>query len=95
MKLELLNEIVGGIAGAKKEGASVLIPDNIDFALYVGLAAEVITIARLSRVTIAPELMALETHKGERYYFSPLDVVGARTLPGKDTPAGRASAGFR
>ena len=96
MKLELLSEIVNGIPGVKKDGAAALIPDDNDFALYVGLAAEVLTIARLAKITLGAEVISLETHKGEKYFFAPQDVVGARLLPAKDGGAGgRSSAGFR
>ena len=96
MKLELLNQVFGGIAGVRKDGASFLFAEETDVSVYVGFPAEVLTLARIAKVTLSAELIAIETHKSDKFFFAPQDVVGVKTSQSEASKVARGGgAGFR
>lgn len=90
----LLSKILDGAHGVKKDGASWHVPEDLDATLYVALGQEVLQVARVSRVDGGAEVVALHTHKGERFYFPPDQIVGLK-LGGEGSKGSRSAAGFR
>lgn len=94
MKIELLQKILDGTPGVRKDGAAYLVPEEIEVAVFVGLPSEVLTVPRCARIEVQPELLLLETHKNERYAFALSDIAGVKASGQAKSPANR-SAGFR
>jgi hypothetical protein len=94
MKIEHIQRILDGVAGIRKDGAAWLVPEDVDVTVFIGLPSEVMGVPRVARAEAAGELLVLETHKGERYYFAIADVAGVKHGPGEKRSAGRG-AGFR
>jgi hypothetical protein len=93
-KLELITRILEGIPEARKDGTLWLLPEHPEVSIYISLASEVLTVARVARVSPGAELIAIETHKGETYLF-PTDVVAGVKFGAADGKPSRLSAGFR
>jgi hypothetical protein len=93
MKTELMTRILDGVPNLRKEGAAYLVPDDLDLSVFIGLPSEVLAVPRLARIEPAAELLTLETHKGERYYFATADVAGLKTGASEKRASG--GAGFR
>jgi hypothetical protein len=89
----VLSKILDGAHGVKKDGASWHLPEELDATLYVALGQEVLQVARVSRVEAGNEVVSVTTHKGERFYFPPEQVVGLKL--GGEGKAARTAAGFR
>ena len=89
----LVAKILDGTAGIKKDGPAYLVAEEIDATAYVSLGQEVLQVVRLSRVEIAAEALMLTTHKGERFFFPPEQLVGLRL--GGELKGPKSSAGFR
>lgn len=94
MKLELLTRILDGVPNVRKEGTAWLVADEADLSIYIGLPSEVLTIARVSRISTATDLLTVETGKGERFYFTHDMVAGLKVGPSEHKGGGRG-AGFR
>ena len=67
--------------------------EELDANAYIALGQEVMQIPRLARVEISGDVVTLTTHKSERFYFPPEQIVGLR-LGGGEARASRSSAGF-
>lgn len=93
MKLELLARIFDTLPGVRKEGTSFLVPDQVEVSVFVGLSSEVVTVTRVARAETAADLLTLETHKSERFYFPMADVAGVKCSAPEKRTTGR-SAGF-
>jgi hypothetical protein len=90
----MLGKILEGLPGVKKEGAVYLVPEEIDAAAYISLGQEVLQIQRISRVDLGQDVVQFATHKGERFFFPPEEVVGFK-FGGPEAKMSRTSAGFR
>jgi len=91
MKLELITRVFEGISGARKDGGAWLFPEEVEVSLYVSLPAEVLTLPKVSRVLPTAELLTVETHRGERFYFAPEDLSGVKVGSTRERDRG---AGF-
>jgi len=49
MKVDVINRILEGVPGVRKDGASWLVPEDTDLSFYIGLPAEVLSITRVAR----------------------------------------------
>jgi hypothetical protein len=94
MKIELLQQILEGEKGVKREGkGTYLIGEEADLTIYLDLGHEALQVARVRRLTIQADLLTLETHKGERFYFGP--DTPPRGLRFTESDSGKArGAGF-
>ena len=90
----VLGKIFERIPTAKKDGSAWLLPDDVEATLFVALGEEILQVARISRVEIGTEVLEISTHKQERFFFPPEQIVGLR-VGGGDKLANRSSAGFR
>jgi len=88
----MLNKILDGAQGVKKDGSSYLVNEELEATAFVALGAEVLQVARVLRVELAAELVTLHTQKGERFYFPPEQIVGLKV--GGEMRASKTSAGF-
>ena len=89
----VLGKIIERIPNVKRDGSAWLLPDEIEATLFVSLGEEVLQVAKVSRIEIGAEVLEISTHKQERFFFPPEQIVGLRV--GGDTKAIRGSAGFR
>jgi hypothetical protein len=80
--------------GVKKDGSAYLVADTADATVFISLGYEVLSIQRVARVDTVGDLIALATHKGERFYFAPEQVVGLK-FGALETGMPRSQAGFR
>ena len=94
MKVESLTRILDGVAGVRKDGGAHLFSDETDVSIFIGLPAEVLNLPRVTRLTSTPDMLTIETSKGERFYFPPEVVVGVK-VGSPETKAHPRGAGFR
>jgi hypothetical protein len=88
----MLSKILDGAHGVKKDGAAYIINEELDATAFIALGSEVLQVARVMRVEVTNELVALQNQKGERFYFPPEQVVGLKV--GGEMRASKLSAGF-
>jgi hypothetical protein len=88
----ILNKILDGVQGVKKDGSAYLLSEELDATAFIALAAEVLQVARVQRVDIGADVVSFNTQKGERFYFPPEQVVGFKV--GGELKASKLSAGF-
>lgn len=93
MKVELIHRILDGVSGAKKDGGAWVIPEEVDVSVFIGLPSEVMAVPRVARAEATADLLTVETHKGERYYFAVEDVAGVKCGAPEKRSSGRG-AGF-
>jgi hypothetical protein len=89
----VMSKILEGTQGVKKDGSAYLLTEEIEATAYVALGQEVLQVARLARVEWGAEAVTLLTHKGERFFFPPEQIVGLKL--GGEAKASRSAAGFR
>lgn len=89
----LIGKILDSAPLVKRDGAAYVLAEELDANAYIALGQEVIQIPRLARVEIASDVITLTTHKSERFYFPPEQIVGLR-FGGNEARAARSSAGF-
>jgi hypothetical protein len=89
----LLGKILDGAHGVKKDGSAHLVPEEMEATLYVALGEEVLQVARLARVETGTDVVTITTHKGERFFFPPEQVVGLKL--GAEAKGPKPAAGFR
>ncbi len=88
-----LDKALSELSGARKDGGSILIAEEMDVTFYASLGEEVLQIARVSRVDPGAELVTIWTHKGERFFVPPERLVAMKA--GAPSKAVGSSAGFR
>jgi hypothetical protein len=88
----VLNKILDGVPGVKRDGAAYLLAEDLECTAFIALGAEVLQVARVLRFDVAGELVTLSTQKGERFFFPPEQIVGLRL--GGEGKAAKLSAGF-
>jgi hypothetical protein len=93
MKTEQLVELLTKHAGAKKDGASLLVGDAQP-SFYIALPGETLQVVRVTRVDLLDTYCRLDTQKGERFFVA-IEDIRALKLEG-ETPEGRRErhAGF-
>jgi len=89
----LIGKVLDGLPGVKKDGAAWHVSEEQDLTAFIALGVEVLQVQRISRVELSDSEIALTTHKGERFFFPPENLVGLRT--GVEQKTARSSAGFR
>ena len=94
MKIELVSRVLESTTGIRKDGAAFLISEECELSIYIALPSEVLTIPRVSRFQPSPDLVTIETTKGERFYFGPDLIAGVKVGSGESKGIGRG-AGFR
>lgn len=82
MKSELLQQVLEAERSvkceARKDGrAEYLVSEEAEMTLMLDMGHEVLSVARIRKVLVRPELLVLETHKGERVYVGPDAAVRA------------------
>jgi hypothetical protein len=87
-----LGKILDGAAGVKKDGAAYLIPEEVDANAFVSLGQEVLQIQRLARVEVGSDVVKMQTHKNEVFWFPVDEIVGFKL--GAPEKASRSHAGF-
>ena len=71
MKTEQLQKILDGEGSVKAEGKGVyLVGDDLDLTVMLDMGQEPLSVGRIKRLVLTPELMTLETHKGDRIFTS-------------------------
>ena len=94
MKVDSLSRILDGVTGVRKDGGAHLFPEDVDVSIFIGLPAEVLSLPRVARLTSTPDMVTIETAKGERYYFAPEVIVGVK-VGGAENKAHPRGPGFR
>ena len=90
----VLGKILETLPGVKREGTAFLLPEELDTAVFVSLGQEVLQVPRVARVELGTDVVLFVTHKGERFYFPPEQVMGLK-FGGPDAKMARLNAGFR
>jgi hypothetical protein len=93
MPLIHISKILESLPGAKKEGTGYALPEDLDATAFINLGQEAMQIARISRIEASTELVTLFTHKGERFFFPPDQLVGMK-CGASTAKSPRSSAGF-
>lgn len=93
MKTELLEKILRTERNIQKPSAGVfLFGDEWEVTMIFDLGHETLTIPRTRQITIQPELLIVDTFKGERFYVGPdaplRGIKFAETEAGKKRGAG-------
>jgi hypothetical protein len=94
MPFLVLAKILETLPGVKREGTAFLLPEELDTAVFVSLGQEVLQVPRVARVELGTDVVLFVTHKGERFYFPPEQVMGLK-FGGPDAKMTRLNAGFR
>jgi hypothetical protein len=94
MKLDQIADILAKHIGAKREGAVLLIPAEMDVTLFVAWPGETMAVAKVIRVEIAEPLLVCDTARGDRVVIVADDVRAVRGEKGEGGRRDR-SAGFR
>jgi hypothetical protein len=89
----VIGKVLDSVQGVKKDGNVYVVPEELDITLFISLGHEVLQVARASRIELGGEQVSIGTHKGERFFFPPDNVMGVRL--GVEQKANRGSAGFR
>ena len=93
-KLDLINEVLSAVPGARKEGVAWEFAEHPEFSIIISLPSEVMTVPRVSRVVATADLLTVESRKGETFLFTPDVFAGAKYAALASTASAR-SAGFR
>lgn len=73
MKIEQLSDAFVK-HGARKDGNSLILPDNMEGSVFVALPGETLAIARIARLEHHDGLLFVDTHKGEHFVCALEDV---------------------
>ncbi len=93
MKTELLQKVLEGETGVRVDGKSYAIGDELDLSIHIEMGHEAMAIPRVRKITVAADVLVLETHKNERIYIGA--DTGIKALKFAPNEAGRkASTGF-
>jgi hypothetical protein len=92
MAFLIVGKVLDTAPGVKKDGASYIIPEEVDATLFVALGQEVLQLPRISRVEIGTDAVRLQTHKGEQFFFPPDFLVGVKL--GAPEKTNKHGAGF-
>lgn len=72
MKIELLHQILDGEKGVKRDAKdSYTVSEDAELTVLLEIGHETLSVTRVKHLKVQPELLTLETHKGERYYMGP------------------------
>ena len=93
MKVESISRILEAVPGVRAEGATWTIPEELELSVYLAMPSEMITIARVAKISSGADVLTIETVKGERFFFPPEFVAGLKA--GHIEPRGPRSTGFR
>jgi hypothetical protein len=88
-----LSKVLDSATGVKKDGAAYILSEELDANVFVALGQEILQIPKLGRVEVGADALVLITHKGDRFFCMPDQVVGLR-LGGPESKNKHASAGF-
>ena len=88
-----IEKILSSAPLVKKDGNAFVFPEELDANIYVALGQEALQINRVSRLELTTEV-AIQTHKGERFYFSADQVVGFRFGASESARHKPGGAGF-
>lgn len=91
MKPELLNKIFAAETSVRRDGESYLIGDDVELTVLLDMGHEALQVAKVRRVTIQPELLVLETQKGERVYAASQGGVRAIKFAASDASKARGT----
>lgn len=72
-----IEKILASAPLVKKDGNAFVFPEELDANIYIALGQEALQINRVSRLELSTEV-AIQTHKGERFYFAADQVLGFR-----------------
>jgi hypothetical protein len=71
MKIEQVQKALEGESGVKSEGkGTYVIADEVELTVLLDMGQEPLSVGRIRRLVIQPDLLTLETQKGERVYTS-------------------------
>lgn len=91
MTRETIVQILEG-EGAEGRAGTFKIPEARDASCYIGNAGDLLTVARVVRVELKDQYVALSTAKEERFVFAYDSVLGFKLAAA--TAAKERSAGF-
>jgi hypothetical protein len=94
MKADQVERILDGIPGVRKDAGAYVVPEESETSFYISLPAEVLTVARISRVERGAEHLVIETHQGDRYHVLVDTVAMVKVSPQSKHGVGRGT-GFR
>ncbi|MCS6915218.1 MAG: hypothetical protein RMK29_20400 [Myxococcales bacterium] len=70
MKTEQLLQVLDADRAVRKEGkGTYVVEDDVELTLMVDMGHEVLSVSRVRRLQLQPDLLTVETHKGERIYL--------------------------
>ncbi len=71
MKPEQVQKVLDGEQGVKAEGKGVyVVGETLDLTVVFEMGQEPLSVGRVKRLVLQPDLTTVETHKGERLYTS-------------------------
>lgn len=95
MKIELLQQVLEGEKCVKREGkGGYVVGEEADLTVIVDMGHEVMSVARVRRLTVQADLLTMETHKGERVYLGPDAAVRGLKFAEAEGGKLRGGAGF-
>jgi hypothetical protein len=71
MKTEQVQKVLEGESGVKSETkGTYVVADDVDLTVLLDMGQEPLSVARVRKLTLAGDLVTLETHKGDRVHTS-------------------------
>jgi hypothetical protein len=92
MTTEMLTQVMSKL-GAKKDGASYLMPDA-EVTLLVALEGETLSVAKVNRLDHEKDLVVAHTTRGETYAFVAEALLAVKLDRSDATKRDRTAAGF-
>lgn len=94
MKTDLIQKVLESETGVRNEGKGCYtVGDDVELTILIEMGTEGMSIQRVRKVVIKPDLLQIETHKGERVYLSADTSVRAIKFGPSDAGKSR-STGF-
>ena len=93
MKTDVLEQILGGLKGVKKEGGRFQVAEACFLTVMAQMGQELLTLARVVQIEVAKEICVVATAKHERY-FLPAELILAIKVE-QEEASGSPFAGFR
>lgn len=72
MKMELFQQVIESEQSLRRDGKGIyLVGEEIELTVILEVGHEALQVGRVKKISLGGEVLTLETHKGERYYFGP------------------------
>jgi len=98
MKRDSLLSMIEQVPGAQRQADSFVLDQSVDVTVFAQAGGDLVTVARVERLDLRPEYVALHGSKGEKVFFPYEHIAGLkvepRGAPGASGATSRTPPGF-